>query len=339
MITPRDQARSAAREGPDPAGTPKSLTLDVLTCGEAMGVLHSERVGPLRLGGAMRLAVAGAESTVAIGVSRLGGTSRWVGVVGDDEVGALVRRTLAAEGVETDGIVVDRDRPTGLMLKERRTASVTRVSYYRTHGAGASLAPEHISPTDVERARWVHLSGITPALSATARDTVRSVAEMAAASAARLCVDLNYRSALWRADEAVPVLTELVKRADLVLATLEEAALVVGPVADPVAAASALAAMGPRTVVVKRGAAGATAWHDDALLDVAAVPTTMVDPVGAGDAFAAGLLADLAAGRQMAAALGTAAAVAAVDVSCPGDWEGLPTRSELDELRGADVLR
>jgi 2-dehydro-3-deoxygluconokinase len=315
------------------------VSLDVLTCGEAMGVLHNERVGPLRLGGAMRLAVAGAESTVAIGVGRLGGTARWVGVVGDDEVGALVRRTLAAEGVETDGIVVDRDRPTGLMLKERRTASVTRVRYYRRHGAGASLAPEHVTAADVERARWVHLSGITPALSATARSTVRHVAELVSGSAARLCVDLNYRSALWPADEAVPVLTELVKRADLVLATLEEAELLVGEAGDPLAAASALASMGPRTVVVKRGAAGATAWHDETVHDVVAVPTTVVDPVGAGDAFAAGLLADLAAGRPVAEALATAAAVAAVDVSCPGDWEGLPTRSELDELRGADVLR
>src|SRR5215470_9483008 len=98
------------------------MTLDVLTLGEAMGVVESDRVGPMRLGGAMRLGVAGAESTVAIGVARLGGTARWVGVIGEDEVGALVRRTLAAEGVETDGIAVDPDRPTGLMLKERRTS-------------------------------------------------------------------------------------------------------------------------------------------------------------------------------------------------------------------------
>ena len=65
----------------------------------------------------------------------------------------------------------------------------------------------------------------------------------------------------------------------------------------------------------------------------------LLDPVGAGDAFAAGLLADLAAGRSLVQALGTAAAVAAIDVSCPGDWEGLPTRAELDLLRRADVVR
>jgi 2-dehydro-3-deoxygluconokinase len=338
VITPQDRAESASRGVRAPAGTPKSLTLDVLTCGEAMGVVESDRVGPMRLGGSMRLSIAGAESTVAIGVARLGGRSKWVGVVGDDEVGALVRRTLAAEGVETDGIAVDPDRPTGLLLKERRTAAVTRVRYYRRDAAGAALAPEHVPAADVERARWLHLSGITPALSSSARDAVRHAAELASGHDTRLCVDLNYRSALWPADEAVPVLTELVKRADLVLATLDEAELLTG--ADEVdSAVRALAALGPRTVVVKRGAAGAVAWHEDALLEVPAVPTTLVDPVGAGDAFAAGLLADLAVGRPVAEALNTAAAVAAVDVSCPGDWEGLPTRAELEQLRGADVLR
>ncbi|HZA72851.1 MAG TPA: PfkB family carbohydrate kinase [Propionibacteriaceae bacterium] len=78
------------------------MTLDLITCGEAMGLVESERIGPLRLGGPMRMSMAGTESTVALGVVRLGGSARWVGVVGDDEVGQLVRRTLSAEGVETD---------------------------------------------------------------------------------------------------------------------------------------------------------------------------------------------------------------------------------------------
>jgi 2-dehydro-3-deoxygluconokinase len=315
------------------------VTLDVLTCGEAMGVVENERVGPLRLGGSMRLAVAGAESTVAIGVTRLGGTARWIGVVGDDEVGALVRRTLAAESVEIDGVITDPARPTGLMLKERRTSAVTRVRYYRRHGAGAALAPEHIPAGDVERAGWLHLTGITPALSASAREAVRHASELASAHGTRLCVDLNYRSALWSVDEAVPVLTELVKRADVVLATVEEARMLTGAGDDPLVAARFLADLGPETVVVKCGAAGAVAWSDGALHDVPPVAATLVDPVGAGDAFAAGLLADLAAGRSVVEALATAAAVAAVDVSCPGDWEGLPTRAELEQLRGTDVLR
>ena len=316
------------------------MNLDVLTCGETMGVVENERVGPLRMGGPMRLSIAGAESTVAIGVSRLGGTARWIGVVGDDEIGALVRRTLTAEGVEVDGVAVDPERTSGIMLKERRTAATTRVRYYRKHGAGAGLAPEHVPADQVRRAAYLHLTGITPALSASAREAVRHAADLAHAADVRVSFDLNYRSTLWPSDEAGPVLRELTKRADLVLATLDEVALLTGePAADPLTAARAIAALGPRTVVVKLGAEGAVAWDDGATHRVPAMPTQVADPVGAGDAFAAGLLADLARGLSTAEALTTAAAVAAVDVSCPGDWEGLPTRAELDQLRGADVLR
>ena len=77
--------------------------VDLLTYGETMGLLDSEKIGPLRLGGPMRLSMAGAESTVAIGVARLGGRARWIGVVGDDEDGRRVTRVLRSEGVDIDG--------------------------------------------------------------------------------------------------------------------------------------------------------------------------------------------------------------------------------------------
>ncbi len=316
------------------------MTLDVLTLGETMGVVENERVGPLRLGGTMRLGIAGAESTVAIGVARLGGTARWLGVVGDDEIGAMIRRTLAAEGVETDGIVVDPALSTGLMLKERRTAAVTRVRYHRQHGAGARLAAEHVHGEDIERAAWLHLSGITPALSTSAREAVRHAIDLAEEAGTKISLDLNYRAALWPAEEAAPELRRLAARSDLVLATLEESALLTGDhTAEPLTAARAIAALGPRIVVVKLGVEGAVVWDGEVRHQVPAHRTLLLDPVGAGDAFAAGLLADLAAGRSLVQALGTAATVAAINVSCAGDWEGLPTRADLDLLRRADVVR
>ena len=91
--------------------------------------------------------------------------------------------------------------------------------------------------------------------------------------------------------------------------------------------------------MVKRGADGAVAWDDGVVHEVAPVPTSLIDPVGAGDSFAAGLLADLARPVDLEEALRTAAAVAAVAIACPGDWEGLPTRAELEQLKGPDVVR
>jgi 2-dehydro-3-deoxygluconokinase len=313
---------------------------DVLTYGETMGLLDSERTGPLRLGGPLRLSMAGAESTVAIAVARLGGSARWAGVVGDDEVGRLVTRVLRAEGVAIDRVALVPDVPTGLLLKERRSAGVARVVYYRRGLAGSRLSPEHVRREDVADATYLHLSGITPALSASARDAVLTALDLAGQEHTRVCVDVNYRSRLWTTEEARPVLAALVARADVVLATADEVAMLEGePVDDPAEAAARLAAYGPSLAVVKLGAAGAVAWDNGEVRRVVPLPVEVVDPVGAGDSFAGGLLADLAAGRPPHTALRTAAAVAAVNVACTGDWEGLPSREELGLHQGADVVR
>lgn len=316
------------------------MTVDLLTYGETMGLLDSMRIGPLRLGGPMHLSMAGAESTVAIGVVRLGGSARWIGVVGDDEVGQLITRVLRAEGVVTDGVVIDPDAPTSLFLKERRSAGMARVRYYRRHNAGSRLAPEHVHEEHLAGARVLHVSGISPALSASAREAVFRALELARGLGTTTCVDLNYRVGLWSPGEARRVLTDMVKLADIVLATSEETALLTAmPATDPAEAAALLGRLGPRLAVVKRGADGAVAWDDGQTLKIAAPPVEVADPVGAGDAFAAGLLADLARGLSSQQALATAAAVAAVNVACPGDWEGLPGRGELEMHRGGDVLR
>jgi 2-dehydro-3-deoxygluconokinase len=316
------------------------VTVDVITYGETMGVFESDRIAPLRMGGPMRLSVAGAESTVAVGVARLAGSAHWIGVVGDDEIGQLILRVLHAEQVRTEGVVTDPDAPTSLLLKERRSIRVSRVRYYRRGNAGALLAPDHVVPEQIAEARILHLSGITPALSRSAREATFRALELATQAGQTTCVDLNYRSALWPPEEARPVLLSMVKHADIVLATQDEAALLTGlPTTDPREASASLGRLGPRLAVVKRGADGAVAWDDGCMRVVPPHRTQVIDPMGAGDSFAAGLLADLARGHAPEQALETAAAVAAVNVACQGDWEGLPTRAEVDQLLGDDVLR
>ena len=136
------------------------------------------------------------------------------------------------------------------------------------------------------------------------------------------------------------VLADMVKQADIVFATLEEAALVTNVTPnDPSSAATSIARLGPRFVAVKMGAEGAVAWHDGRIHRAAPPPTAVVDPAGAGDAFAAGLLAEVARGLSCEQALATATSTAAVGVACPGDWEGLPTRADVDLVGAGDVVR
>src|SRR5450756_838730 len=151
--------------------------LDVVTLGETM---VSFRTGtPLRLGGTMTMTMAGAESNVAIGLARLGHMVRWGGRVGDDEVGTFILRTMRAESVAVDTVVVDPQRSTGLMLAERRVADVSRVSYYRAGSAGSALSPADAAACLADAPRILHLTGITPALSASAAEAVTEAVRLA----------------------------------------------------------------------------------------------------------------------------------------------------------------
>ncbi|HEY3611759.1 MAG TPA: PfkB family carbohydrate kinase, partial [Pseudonocardiaceae bacterium] len=146
---------------------------DVLTFGETMAVLRAVEPGPLRLAGSLRLGVAGAESTVAIGLARLGHAARWVGRVGDDEFGRLVLDRLRAETVDITHASTD-DAPTGLLVREQRTADLARVRYYRTGSAGSRLSVGDLVPALADGARLLLLSGITPALSTSALAATRA---------------------------------------------------------------------------------------------------------------------------------------------------------------------
>ncbi|WP_345537777.1 sugar kinase [Phytohabitans rumicis] len=300
--------------------------IDVITLGETMAALRAG--GPLRLGGTLALSVAGAEANVAIGLSRLGHAVRWVGVTGADELGELVLRTLRAEGVDVSACAVDPHAPTGLIIFEPRVAGVTRVSYYRTGSAGSRLSEAEV---DVAFAagppRVLHVTGITPALGPGPAAAVARAVERARAAGATVCLDVNHRARLWTVADAAAALRPLLSSVDLVVASDDELPVLAGT--DPVAA---LFAAGVREVVVKRGAAGASAYTVTEAVERPARSVPVVDTVGAGDAFVAGYLSGLLDGVDLAARLDRAVTTGAFAVAARGDWEGLPTRTELGLL-------
>ncbi|QKW36926.1 sugar kinase [Actinomadura sp. NAK00032] len=304
------------------------MSVDLVTFGETMARLDNPVVGPMRHARSLDLGIGGAESNTAIGLARLGGTAAWFGRVGDDEFGRLITTALAGEGVRLGHTVVDESAPTALLFKERRSGTLTRVQYYRTGSAGSRLSPADVPHELIRSARVLHVTGITAAISDTARRALDDAVETARDAGVPVSLDLNYRSALWTPAEAGECLHHLVERADLVFATEQEARLVVRG-DDPAGLAAALAALGPRDVLVKRGAAGVVAHCAGTLHVQPAHKVPVVDPVGAGDAFAAGYLAEFARGLPVAARLATATAAGAYAVTVRGDWEGLPSRADL----------
>ncbi|MCX5208373.1 sugar kinase [Kitasatospora sp. NBC_00240] len=301
----------------------------VVTVGETMAALRA--TGPVRLGAPMELSVAGAEANVAIGLARLGHRVGWVGNVGDDEFGALVLRTLRAEQVDVGHARVDADgRPTGLLAREDRIADLVSVAYYRAGSAGSALRAEDVLPALDPAVRILHLTGITPALSATAADAVRAAATRAGELGITVCLDVNYRARLWSPAEARRVLLPLARTADVLVASADELHLVSDdPDLPEREAVAALLAQGRREVVLTRGGDGASVGSADGTVSTPARRVPVVDVVGAGDAFVAGYLSGLLDGLDIEGRLHRATATGAFAVTSRGDWEGLPTRREL----------
>ena len=309
--------------------------LDVVTVGESMGLITADRVGSLGQVRDMRLGFGGAESNVAIGVARLGGTAAWIGRVGADSLGHMIARELRAEMVETVAIV-DPEAATAVMLKERPRPGVSRVTYYRRCQAGSRLCPADIPPGMVERGRILHVTGITAALGEQPHAALHSAVDRAEKAGCIVSFDVNHRASLWPDREsAVNAYRALARRADIVFAGQDEAELVTGET-DLRRQVDGLLALGVGQVVIKRGAQGALAASGDTFHTRDAHRITVVDTVGAGDAFVAGWLAELAREAPPQSCLDVASACGALACTSAGDWEAAPTRSDLARLSGSD---
>ncbi len=305
------------------------MTGPVLTLGETMLLLRGRHVGEVRDLEQMGIDTGGAESNVAIGLVRAGVPATWVGRVGDDPAGARVVRDVGGEGVQVLA-VVDPERPTGLMMKERLVDGRTRVTYHRKHSAGSALVPEDVPVGLVERAALVHVSGVTLALSDSARATVAAVLDRAEAAGVPVSFDVNHRQKLLDGAAARAHYRQVVARASIVFAGDDEARIVLGHAEpggadsdaddDAVSLAHELAALGRGRAVVKLGSRGAVAAVDGRTLRRPATPVPVVDPVGAGDAFVAGWLAATLGGAGPDEALDRAADAGALACTVEGDW-------------------
>ena len=272
----------------------------MITLGETMALITPAHAEPLRVAREVRLLIGGAESNVAMHAAQLGVPTAWVSALGDDALGVRVRDEVAGRGVDTRWVTMDPDAPTGVYFKDPGHG----VLYYRRGSAAARMSPASVAGVPLEDAEVVHLSGITPALSASCAALIDTVIDRVAAGPGTLAFDVNHRAALWAPGAAASALLPLARRADLVFVGLDEAeCLWHTATADDVRALLPE----PTTLVVKDGEVGATEYRRAAGADdrtfAPAILTEVVEAVGAGDAFAAGYLAALLQGADAAARL------------------------------------
>lgn len=265
----------------------------LITLGETMLLVTPRDATPLAEADDVRLSIGGAESNVAAHAARLGQRAAWVSALGDEVLGHRVHRAISAQGVDTRWVRFDPDASTGVYFKDPGRG----VRYYRAGSAASRMTAESIADVPLEQARVVHISGITPALSADCASMIDAVVERVAASDALLSFDVNHRAPLWPASVAAPLLLDLANRADIVFVGRDEAEALWGT-RTPEEVRALIPA--PARLVVKDGDIGATEFSDEGAVFVPAIKTEVVEAIGAGDAFAAGWLAGLLAGDASA---------------------------------------
>ncbi|GGO64936.1 carbohydrate kinase [Microbacterium nanhaiense] len=297
---------------------------DAICIGETMVALVPEDARPISGDSRMALRVAGAESNVATSLARLGHSVRWVSAVGADPFGEIITRELGSAGVELGAVGVASDAPTGIFAKNPAGES-TRVHYYRKGSGASRMTPDVLAGAG--SARLVHVSGITPALSDGCRALTRALVAERALGDAIVSFDVNYRPALWRGlDDAATVLAELARRADIVFVGRDEAEELWGT-----ATAEAVREFlpEPRILVVKDAAIEAVSFEDGEIVRAPSLRVEVVEPVGAGDAFAAGWLSGLLSGRTPRERLRLGHLLASRAVQIVGDCPVAPTADEI----------
>lgn len=303
--------------------------LDVVTLGEAMIQMTPKQMGMLRHARQFERYVGGAEANVAIGIARLGHRAGWISRVGADEFGACVRATIRGEGVDTSQVVEDEGAQTGIYFKEPRRADLTRVHYYRDGSAASRLAPSDLDAEYLSQAEYLHISGITPALSSSCREATWEALRMANAHGVAVSFDPNVRRKLWSEEEARATLREMIPEVHTVMTGEGEATLLTGR-EEPDDAARVLFEMGPEQVVVRLGEEGALALGPDgSVVRRPSISVQVVDVVGAGDAFTAGYLSGQLRGWDVGASLELGNVAGGLATTVEGDSEGIPTWAEV----------
>jgi len=303
---------------------------EVITIGETMVLFSPMQNGPLRYVHGFQKSMAGAESNVAIGLTKLSHSCGWLRRGGPDEFGEFLLREIRGEGVDVAQVKMDPEAPTGLMFKEIHEGRETKVYYYRRNSAASRMSPDDLDEEYISRAKILHLTGITPALSQSCRETVYRAIEMAREKGILVSFDPNIRLKLWNRKEAAEVLGQILRRADIVLPGLDEAQMILG-LDEPDEIIDALLSFGIKKVALKLGKEGALVADRESRIKVDGFKVDrVVDPIGAGDAYAAGFLAGILEGKSLLECGRLANAMGAFAVTSRGDIEGLPTRSELE---------
>ena len=325
------------------------MPFDVVTFGEAMIRLSPPSFLRLEQARSLDLRVGGAELNTAAGLARLGHSAAWVSRLTDNPLGRLIANHAREVGVSTEHVVWTKDDRVGLYFLEFGAAPrASSVLYDRKGAAIAGLKPGTVPWAKVfAGAKWFHVTGITPGLSASAAEVTREALVAAKAAGLQTSVDLNYRVKLWTPAEAGKCMSELMAHTDVLITTEEDIERVFGIKGKSYEESAELTAkkFNLRIIAITvrenplvwKNSWTAIAYKGGQILRTKTYEVEIVDRLGAGDSFAAGFIHGKLEG-DLQRALDFGVAASALKHSIPGDFAWI-TRDEVEAMLKGSGLR
>lgn len=305
---------------------------EIILFGEPMAMFVADYVGNLEDIEKFTRSLAGAEVNVCIGLKRLGYDVSYVTKLGVDPFGKYIKNFLINEGIDTSHITFDANYPTAFQIKSKTNVGDPEVVYFRKGTAASHFSKEDMEKIDFEGVRHVHVTGIPPALSQTCREATYEMIRKAKEKGLFVTFDPNLRPSLWSSkEEMVRVINDIASKCDMILPGIAEGLTLTGS-EDPKKIADFYLKLGVKTVIVKIGGKGAYVRTQDEAYTVPGfkVPK-VVDTVGAGDGFAVGIISGLLENLSLKDAVIRGNAIGSLQVMVPGDNEGLPDRTKLQQ--------
>ena len=304
--------------------------LDIVALGEAMVEFNqtsnqSADEPPSYLQG-----FGGDTSNAAIAAVRAGARVAYLSRLGTDRWGDRLMDLWQRENVDTHTVLREHQAPTGMYFVSH-DAQGHHFSYARAGSAASRMQPQDVQQhwgEAIAQSQWLHLSGISLAISASACDTALAAMQTARASGTRVALDSNLRLLLWPLARAQACITHAIGLCDLFLPSLEDITALTG-LTEPDAIVDWCHAQGAQHVVLKLGAQGAIASDGQTRQRVPGRAVQAVDATGAGDCFAGNLLARLSQGDDVWSATAYANAAASLSVQGFGAVAPLPRREDV----------
>ena len=308
----------------------------VMLIGEPMGLFIAKETGPLEDINEFTTAIAGAEINVSIGLKRLDHNVIYITKLGRDPFGKKVEKLLDSNLIDRNFVLYSNEKFTGFMLKSRVNNGDPDIYYYRKNSAASTINVKDLESIDIEKCDYLHITGIFPALNKDTFEATLYLMKRAKELGKTIFFDPNLRPQLWGGqDKMIKGINALAVYADYILPGISEGKILTNK-ENKEDISDFYHLLGIKNVIIKLGSKGAyisvkTETGKETHI-IEGFKAKVVDTVGAGDGFAAGVISAIAEGLDISKAVKRGNAIGAMQVMSIGDNDGLPNRDELSKF-------